>query len=524
MLKLTSTQTKVLCPICRQPSHRIHSRYTRRLDDLPIVEFKLTLLVQVCKFFCSNSDCHRRIFTERLPEIAVPWARKTKRLVEYLQSIALALGGQAGASLCTKLRVKCCGSTLLNQLHPLSLPTPKTPKILGVDDFALRKGKTYGTILVNLETNQPIGLLPDRKAETLTAWLEKHPGIEVLSRDRSKTYKSAMTKGAPEAVQVADRFHLVKNLGDSLNLALNSYRVELKAAEQRQYQDLIASLPEETVVVTSSATSTASLQQPIIEIHQWRIKQQQTIRRLRAQRWSQADIAQEVGLSIRTVQRYLAAPDFPGTPVSNLGKSILNPYKSQLLDWWNADIRQPSVLIKLLKTKGYQGSGRTVQRYLKELRQAQGLPPICFQTKPSLAKVIDPQTPPFTPRRAAYLITLRTENRQPEEEKLLDDLVQQHSDLKIMVELANTFLKLIRQRQANGFDEWLEKALGCSIKPLKTFAKGLLDDYKAVKASLKMAVSNGPVEGLNNKLKMLKRQMYGRAGLDLLAKRFILGV
>ena len=193
-LNLTSTQTQAACPICGQPSYRVHSRYERTLADLPYVAFSLTLIVQVCKFFCSNPDCRRRIFTERLPEVAAPWARKTVRFIQRLQSIGLALGGAAGARLSDRLGMTICGSTLLNQVAKLKLPDFKPPKALGVDDFAFRKGHNYGTILVDLETHAPIALLADRKGDTLVEWLDAHPGIEVFARDRSKTYKVPWTK------------------------------------------------------------------------------------------------------------------------------------------------------------------------------------------------------------------------------------------------------------------------------------------------------------------------------------------
>ena len=525
-LNLTSTQTKAACPVCGQPSHRIHSHYTRTLADLPCVAFSLTLIVQVCKFFCSNPDCRRRIFTERLPEVAVPWARKTMRLVERLQSIGLALGGAAGTRLGDRLGFTTCGSTLLNHLEKLKLPDFKTPKVLGVDDFAFRKGHNYGTILVDLETHQPIALLADRKAETLVEWLQAHPGIEVLSRDRSKAYKSAMDKAAPDAVQVADRFHLVKNLSEMLEKAFASYRSELKAAEQAQHQATVTEAPEATVLAIAKPTATEQSQQRIRQNQQRKIEQQKIIKALRAEEWTQTATARKVGVSPKTVERYNALPEFPKIPARRptFGRSILDPYKQQLLEWWNEGIREPSILLKLLEPCGFEGSLRTLQRYLSGLREAQGLPPIRIKVKQTLPKVVDPQTPPFTPRQAAYLVILKPETRQAEDSDLLEQLVKQHEDLALLVELADEFLQLLRRQQSDAFDDWLSKAVGCAINPLKTFVKGLFDDYAAVKASMMSNVSNGPVEGLNNKLKMLKRQMYGRASLELLAKRLIIAV
>lgn len=525
-LTLSSTQAEVPCPICGQSSDRVHSRYTRTLADLPCITFRLTLTVHVCKFFCANPDCHRRIFSERFPEVAAPWARKTRRFIEHLQAIALALGGQAGARLGQHLGLACCGSTLLNQVHSIPLPIPETPTILGVDDFALCRGQTYGTILVNLETHQPIALLPDRNAETLARWLRAHSGIDVLSRDRSKTYKRAMDQAAPTAVQVADRFHLVKNLGDALAVVLGSYRSELKAAEQIQHQQVVTTgSSSEAVVVSPNPLSNPikDPSEPAQVAQRRRIEQQQTIKHLSAQGWPQTAIAQEVGVSMRTVQRFLAQPDFPAQPQNaTLGQSILASYKQQIVAWWNAGTRHSTALMVLLRQAGYTGSKRTLERYLARLRTAQGLPPARVQVTSSLPKVVDLQLPPLTPHRAACLIVMNPAKRGDDDIALLNILKEQHADISLLIDLSDTFLQLLRQRQADRFDDWMMKALTCAIQPLQKFAEGLLNDYAAVKASMMSDVSNGPVEGLNNKLKMLKRQMYGRASLDLLAKRLIL--
>lgn len=520
-ISVSSIQASAHCPLCGGLTGRIHSRYERTLADLPCVHFSLTLIVQVCKFFCLNSDCRRCIFTERLPEVVAPWARKTVRLVHRLQAIGLSLGGAAGARLSARLGYFSCGSTLLNHLQQIPLPQFEVPKVLGVDDFAFRKGRQYGTILVDLEAHQPIALLADRKAETLADWLREHPGIEVLSRDRCKTYRSAMSQGAPQALQVADRFHLVHNLSETLEKTLGDYQAELKAIEQTQHQSFAAGATH-TVVATAKPTTTPKAQQA----HQRRIQQQQTIKTLQAKGWPQSAIVQEVGVSTRTVHRYLSLPEFSQTPPrrSTFGKGVLDRYKQMLLEWWNEGIRQPTRLMTLLQQQGYTGSERTLQRYISGLRQAQGLPPARTQIVTPLPKVVDPQSPPLTPRRAAYLIVLRADNREPEDTQLLEQLVQQHPDLAAVVALADEFLQLLRQQRADAFDNWMFKAMTSSLKPFQKFAQGLLEDYAAVKASMTTSVSNGPVEGLNNRLKMLKRQMYGRAGLELLAKRFIMAV
>jgi transposase len=518
-LSVSSIQCLAPCPVCGVAAARVHSRYERTLADLPCVTFRLTLVVQVSKFFCDNPHCRRRIFTERLPRIAVPWARKTMRLTEWLSAIGLALGGAAGARLAAHLGCGVCGSTVLNQLQRLCLPPVETPKILGVDDFALRKGHTYGTILVDLERHQPIALLSDRKAETLAAWLREHPGVAVLSRDRSAIYRQGMTQGAPEAVQVADRFHLVENLGEALEKVLCHYRCELKAIEQQP-----GSPDAKTVVVPARSTVTRSEQDKSQTYQQRRVQQQQDIKTLRQQGWSQADIAQQVGVSLRTVQRFMSVPDFPAvsTQRSTLGSSLLDPYKQTILQWWNQGTRTTAVLMEHLQALGYEGGLRTLQRYISRLKLAQGVPQIRVKFPAPLPEVTDPQTPPFTPRQASYLILKRREHRDAQDTNLLTRLVFQHPDLATAVTLAEDFLQLLRQRQPEQLEPWINRALDCSLKPLQSFAQGLADDFAAVQASLRFEVSNGPVEGLNNRLKLLKRQMYGRAGLDLLSKRLIL--
>jgi transposase len=247
-LRVRSTQATVPCPLCGTLARHIHSRYERTLADLPWAAYRVCLQLRVRKWLCRNRACPRRIFTEQLPTVAAPWARRTLRLAQRLVALGVALGGTAGVRLGHAWDLVVSRNTVLRGLRRQPLPALPTPRVLGVDDFARRKRQTYGTILVDLARRQPVALLPDRTAATFAQWLQEHPGVEVIARDRSTAYAEGARHGVPAATQVADRFHLLQNLREALNQVFTTHAKALDAVNTLWRQQPIL-LPDGVLAV-----------------------------------------------------------------------------------------------------------------------------------------------------------------------------------------------------------------------------------------------------------------------------------
>src|SRR6266853_4782905 len=521
-LRVRATPTSAPCPLCATPARCIHSDYERTLADVPWAQYRVRLQLRVRKWFCRNRSCPRRIFTERLPTIAPPWARRTLRLAQRLLALGVALGGKAGVRLGHAWDVRVSRHTLLRLLRRQPEPEAPTPRVLGVDDWALRKGHTYGTILVDLERRQPIALLPDRTAAPVAQWLRDHPGVEVIARDRASAYAEGAKQGAPQATQVADRFHLLQNLREALEAVLTTHAQALNAVNAQQRPQAVP-LADGTlaVPVPPPPTPPRAAQQAAqrAAIRQARYEQVWALHR---QGYPIIAIAAQVGCSSRTIERYLQMPVWPEPQHRrHYGRSVLNPYIDSLLERWNAGCRTAIQLFRELQTQGYPGSYRRVTAYVSRLRQAQGLPPRCQGRRQTLPVVAKPTSQPWTPRRATWLVLRRAAQRTEAETQQLTQLQAQQAEVAEAIDLAQDFAALVRQRQPAQLDPWLQRAASSTLEALRRFAQSLSEDYQAVKAGVTLPWSTGPVEGNINRLKMLKRQMCGRAHLDLLGHRFL---
>jgi len=523
-LRVQSTQTNAPCPLCATPARRIHSDYGRTLADLPWAQYRVCLQLRVRKWFCRNRACHRRIFTERLPTVAAPWARRTLRLAQRLMALGVALGGTAGVRLGHAWDLAVSRNTLLRGLRQQPLPSLPTPRVLGVDDFALRKRQTYGTVLIDLERRQPVALLAERTADTVAQWLREHPGVEVIARDRSQAYAEGARQGAPAATQVADRFHLLQNLREALDQVFLTHEHALEAVNTLMRQQPVL-LPEGAIAVpVPPPVETPTPAQQRAGQRQARRQALHTqVWALHRQGWTAPAIAQHVGLSLRTVQRDLRSATFAGRKRrSDRGDSILNPYKPYLLERWNAGCYTAMRLFRALRQRGYAGGYGVVAAYARRLRQAQGLPPGHRCARQPLPAVAEPPWQPLTPRRATWLVLRRETKRTDTETQQLTALRAQQAEVAEAMDLAQDFATLVRQRQPTQLDPWLQRATTSAVDAVRRFATGLYEDYEAVKAGVTLPWSSGPVEGHINRLKMLKRQMFGRARLDLLSRRFLL--
>jgi len=517
---LRSWPYQTRCPLCSKQSRRTHSRYERTLADLPWGEHAITIKLGVRRMFCDNALCKRHIFTERLPGVAAPWARRTARLADRLTAVGLALGGSAGVRLGSKFGLVACRNTLLNVIRQAPMPAVVTPSVLGVDDWALRKRDTYGTVLVDLERRRPVALLPGREAETLAAWLREHPGVEVISRDRSGAFSKGARHGVPEAVQVADRFHLLQNLAEALELVFSTHAADLHAAEQARRDAVLA---EHGTVSIAPSEPQAKAKLLAAGRRERRLAQHGQVWALYRQGWSGEKIAPHLGISRTTVYRYLRSEVFPERKGrSDAGHSRLDAWRDVVLEHWNGDRRNSRKMFQDLQQRGYRGSYPTLARYLRRLRAvdtvvaASGLPASARPTLDAAPRQV------LTPRTAAWTVLRRVEKRSMESQALLAGVRGRSPVLNEAVELAETFIALVRGREAAQLDTWLQKAEHSAVPPLQRFAKRLRADHEAVQAALSLDWSNGQTEGQINRLKTIKRQMYGRAGLDLLERRFLL--
>ncbi len=528
IIDISPTRRTAACPVCGRRSAQIHSRYQRTLADLPLSGHPVILRVRVRRFRCRRRQCPRRIFAERLPNLAAAWARRTVGQRTALTAVGFAVGGAPGARLSQQLGCAASRATLLRLVCATPQADPPVPRVLGVDDWATRKGQRYGSILVDLEAHRPIALLGDRTAATFAAWLKEHPQPAVISRDRGGAYAEGARQGAPGAVQVADRFHLLCNAGDALERVLRRQHAALReAAAAVDAQRAAEPLPEPPPSELPSAPlrPLTKAQQEQAARRDRRLARYEDVVTRHAQGQSQHAISHQLRLSPKTVRRYLRAEGFPERARPRRRTSILTPYEAYLRERWTVGCHNAHTLWQELRDRGFPGAPALVRRHVAAWRTE----PARHGRAAQRPRAPDaPATPPapqptrvWSPRQARWCLCRLVSELEPAEQHYRAALLERAPDVALALDQIDAFCTVVRTRDRPGLLAWLAENERAAIPELRSFATGIRRDQAAVAAALTIPWSNGQTEGQINRLKVLKRQMYGRAKLDLLRQRFL---
>nr|WP_269328512.1 ISL3 family transposase [Kineosporia babensis] len=492
---MVSTAAEAPCPSCGSLSRRVHGWCRRRLKDVAIAGRNVLLELRSRRLVCVEAACGRRTFREQIPSLTRRWARSTQRVTSMIARFGILAAGRAGSRLLGAAGVQVSRDTVLRVVMGLPLPFEQAqaageavPAVLGVDDVAIRKGHSYATIIIDAGTHRPLDLLPDRLSGTLATWLKAHPGVEIVCRDGSNAYAEAIRDGAPDAVQVNDRWHLWHGLGEAV----------------------------EKVVVAHTpcwrpTVGKALKEPPRHEMWHARAIDERTAARHRmvhdllAQGLSLMECRRRLGWGFNTVKRYAraATPEELQRP-PRYRQTLVCPYRDYLR---RRLIEEPSVpithLLGEIRAQGYSGSQNLLFRYINQGR-------------------LDLEHAPARPRKVTSWLMSAPENLAQHDAERLSEVLDLCPHLNESANLIKQFAHMMMNRAGEKLAGWMDAAQALEQPPLSSFVTGMRQDQAAVTAALSLEYSNGPTEGTNTKIKLLKRQMYGRAGFPLLRQRILL--
>ncbi|GGV68457.1 transposase [Streptomyces longisporoflavus] len=488
----------VSCPDCAVVSGRVHSSYERRLADSPVGDQRVLIELTVRRLYCENTACPRRTFVEQVDGLTVRYGRRTPAFRRALEAVAVALAGRCGARFATILHSGVSRMTLLRLVMAIPDPSWTVPKVLGVDDFATRRGQHYGTVLIDCETSQPLDLLPRRDAEMLPSWLRAHPGSKIICRGRAGSYAEGARTGAPHAIQVADPFHLLQNLGTAVERCVRQHNACLETPDADENGIVHIPFPEPENTTKEMSPIEARLRQRHTIVHS-----------LLDQGHGLREIARELHMGGNTVRKAARAE----TPEQMLNgrhqrrPSRLDPFKEHLDRRWSEGQSNAILLHTELRELGYQGNYQIISDYLRPRRRQR-------------IRVVGP-APPGVREVTGWMMRNPDHLRNDEREQFADVLAR-CPELTAAERLVRSFAEILAARSGQHLKDWIVAVQAENLPGLLTFAHGLEKDWDAVLHGLTTRWNSGPVEGRVNHIKMVKRQMFGRAKLPLLRKRVLL--
>lgn len=500
------------CPVCGDLSKRVHSRYQRWVKDLPVQGRRVVVVLEARKFFCDEPGCSRRIFCERFPEVVEAYARRTLRLEEIVTAMGLLVSANLASRLSRLLGFPTSGRTLLRCAHRYEPPQTEA-MMIGVDDFAFRRGHQYGTLIIDLATRRPIEVLNERSVSSLRAFLAAHPEVEAVCRDRDPRYAEAIRWEAPTATVVLDRWHLIRNFVDAFErFVAQHHRAWLNTLREHQASSIALSERVGTDGggdgdwVDALITELSPKQRERRRANQQRRQQRYNdIRDLHDKGFNRAAIAQRLQLDRGTVASYLQRGGPPTDTRSRRAPTLLDPYLPHLAKRWQEGCRNAARLHREIQQQGYTGSVRTVMRRVRAWR------------KHAPAATPPPPAPALpSPRTLAWALL-----QEPPLTDSLDALLTLAPDAATAAGLARAGLTALRHQDLDAWNAWQDAVAASDVTQLKRFLRGLQNDRDAVTNAFLTTLSNGPTEGHVHRIKLIKRTMYGRASFHLLRNKIL---
>lgn len=471
------------CPACGVLSSRVHGWFDRTVADVPVDDRRVLVRVWARRLRCADPGCGRQTFREQVDGVLERYQRRTTRLRAMIEATVRELAGCATARLAPALGIDLSRDTALRTLLKIPLPPAITPKVIGVDDFALRRRHNYATVIIDAVTGRRVDVVEGRRSEVITDWLRQHPGVTTVCRDGSAADAEGIRQALPDAVQVSDRWHLWHGLGEAVQKQV--------AAHSACWAPALSALP---MSEGKRARTTMERWEQVHELLDAGV--------------GLLDCSRRLGIALNTVKRYAKAtkPEQIRRP-PQYRPTVVDPYRDYLRQ---RRAEQPGVatqqLLREIREQGFEGSSNLLVRYLNQGRA-------------------EHEHPHLSPRRAASLLLTRPDALKPGQVDTLDKIVTGCKEMTVLSGLVRTFAALLDPAEGNDarLVEWMATARAADLPHVHAFTRGLEIDLAAVRAAVTTPFHNGRTEGVNNKTKLIKRQMYGRAGFALLRHRILLG-
>ncbi len=480
-LRARTRDQAVACPGCGTATTRVHGYHERTAADVPVDGRRVLVQVRARRMRCPVLGCPRQTFREQVPGVLDRYQRRTCRLNGQVRAVVRELAGRAGARVLAALGTAVSRQTALRVLLAIPLPAAAVPQVLGIDDFALRRSRRYATVLIDAATGQRVDVLPGRTADVAEAWLREHPGIQIVCRDGSGAYAEAVRRALPAAVQVSDRWHLWHGLAE---------------AAQKE------------VAAHSACWATAGPPPQAGPRAQTTAERWQQVHALLSKGTGLLECARRLNLSLNTVKRYARAtqperlqraPQYRAT--------LVDPYRDHLRKRRAEDPAAPvAQLLREIRELGYPGSSNLLVRYITQGR-------------------VEADRPHLSPRRTTRLLLTRPADLTGSQTALLASITAACPEMTALAGLVRSFAALLAPDPGNDclLQQWIATARAADLPHLHAFCNGLELDIQAATTAITLPYHNGRTEGVNTKTKMIKRQMYGRAGFTLLRHRILLG-